>query len=68
MDAAAVAGGDGGRRGKMVKVVTAVAGDYLSMVFFTRSRDTFCCIDLVLASSSVNFARIIASRTVNPGA
>jgi len=43
-------------------------GDYLSMVFFTRSWDTYRCIDLVLASSSVNFARIIASRTVTPGA
>jgi hypothetical protein len=38
------------------------------MVFFTRSRDTFRCIDLVLASSSVNFARIIASQIVTPGA
>jgi hypothetical protein len=37
-------------------------------VFFYRLWDTFRCIDLVLASSSVNFARIIASRTVIPGA
>ncbi len=68
MDVAAVAGGGGERRGKTVKVVTAAAGDYISMVFFTMSQDTFRCIDLVLASSSVNFARIIASGTVTPGA
>jgi len=48
--------------------VATVAPDFpFVSVFFNRSRDTFHCIDLVLASSSVNFARIIASRTVTPG-
>jgi hypothetical protein len=67
----AAAGEDGGRQGKAGGgggSGGSGGGDYLSMVFFTRSRDTFRCIDLVLASSSVNFARIIASRTVTPGA
>ena len=71
VDAAAVAGGDGGRWGKAGeggKGGGGGGGDYLSMVFFSRSWDTFRCIDLELASSSVNSARIIASRTVTPGA
>jgi hypothetical protein len=48
-----------------------VASAAFTLVFFDfigMLRATFLCIDFVFASSSVNLAKIIASRTVIPGA